>query len=349
MVNQSALVLHLKILGPRGLYCLVSKNHKTDQVETMWLSKLEIFSYVEARNKEGYTCWISLDDKEKGNDTIQGVKVLGVLWFDVDSNRLDKSKPAAKEQLRKALEKAVELKQYVEKRFNAWGYIAYSGNGYHIFFPLPFFSLPGEKFREDINAKVSEFAKRVAANCGVEIDYTYDIRRVTTVIGSLNLKIPDQPLQTSWAKEVFENGLEYALEKVDESRKANQPLLEAVLKIEIAKLTPSTIADGEHPEFEELLEHDEKLKALYNGAWRKFGYPTRSEAEEALLVKLVQYGFSDVEILQIMRGSQIGKWHERPGSYRSRSLETARRFVATKKAEAKKTASRRFERLVARL
>ena len=326
MVNNAAFQLHLKILGPRSQYCLVSKNHQTRHVETVWLPKPEIYPYVEAKNKEGYTCWVSLNDKEQGRDTIRGVKTLCVLWFDVDSNRQDKSKLATKEELKEALEKAVELQKHLEKKFNAWGYIAYSGNGYHIFFPLPFFELLGEKFRQEINDKIRLFAKQIAANCSIEIDHVYDIRRVTATIGSLNLKIPDQPLQTSWSKEVFEDGLHIALRNVDKARESNQGLLEAILNTNIAKTPEATTQIKKHLNFEKLLERDEKLKDLYMGNWRKYSYKSRSEAEEALLVKLVGYGFSDSQIMEIMEGSQIGKWQERPDSYREHSLEKAREY-----------------------
>jgi hypothetical protein len=42
------------------------------------------------------------------------------------------------------------------------GFLACSGNGYHIFFPLPRFELVGAGFRREINHKVKQFAKQVS-------------------------------------------------------------------------------------------------------------------------------------------------------------------------------------------
>jgi len=64
----------------------------------------------------------------------------------------------------------VKLKEYIEHEYKAVGFMASSGNGFHIHFPLPRYPLVGVKFRREVNAKVTAFAKRVSANAGVEID-----------------------------------------------------------------------------------------------------------------------------------------------------------------------------------
>lgn len=332
-VNRLHSELHLAILGSREHHCLVSKNYKTGAVETVWLRREEVIPYVEKMNREGYTVWISINDKERGKDSTEGVCALCDFWIDIDSNRPDKSRPATKEELEEALMRASKLKEHIEVSYGAYGFMAYSGNGFHIHFPLPRFELFGENFRNEINKKVRAFAKKVSAKAGAKIDSTYDIRRVTTLIGSLNLKIPDHPIQTRWSKEVFKNGLEEALRQVEHARRHNRGLLEAILNMEVSKpkVEPSTAR--KHPRFEDLLKRDVKLRDLYNGDWEKYGYPTRSEAEEALLVKLVRYGFSDTGIFEIMEGSQIGKWYERPDSYRTLSVQKARKYVATGKDE----------------
>jgi hypothetical protein len=47
----------------------------------------------------------------------------------------------------------VKLKGNIETSFGAIGFLAYSGNGFHLHFPLPRFELVGEKFPEEINEK----------------------------------------------------------------------------------------------------------------------------------------------------------------------------------------------------
>jgi hypothetical protein len=326
--------LHLAILGPHELYHCVAKNHIDGKVLNAWLTKDQVLSWVEERNREGYCCWISLNDKEKGNDTIKGVCALCDFWIDIDSNRPDKSRTATREELEEALSRAAKLKEHIEITYGAVGFLANSGNGFHLHFPLPSFELVGDRFREEVNLKVRSFAKKLAVKVGVEIDSTYDIRRVTTLIGSLNLKIPSQPLETRWDKNIFEKGLESALAKVEDARKLNHTLLEAILNEEIAKPKQEVAVSLETcPEFEDILKRDEKLHDLYGGSWQKYGYKSRSEGEEALLVKLVRYGFGDSDIHSIMEGSQIGKWKEKDDGYKQLSITKAREYVSQHKAE----------------
>jgi hypothetical protein len=321
--------LHLAILGKRELYHCVAKNFSDGKPWNAWLTRDEVLPLADQRNSEGYCFWISLNDKEKGNDSIKGVSALCDFWLDVDSKRQNKAKIATKEELQEALSRAAKLKEYIEVTYGAVGFLANSGNGFHLHFPLPRFELVGTQFREQINDKVTAFAKKVSAKIGAEIDHTYDIRRVTTLIGSLNLKIPDSPLQTRWEK-----GFENALKEVENARKLNHTLLEAILNEEIAKpKQEATVSLETCPKFEDVLKRDEKLRDLYGGAWQKYGYKSRSEGEEALLVKLVRYGFGDSDIYRIMEGSQIGKWSEKDDGYKQLSISKARQYVSQHEAE----------------
>jgi hypothetical protein len=89
--------------------------------------------------------------------------------------------------------------------------------------------------------------------------------------------------------------------------------------------------------FEGLLKQDEKLRDLFQNDFEtvknKYGYPTRSEAEQSLITKLVQHGFSDAEICEVMEKSNIGKWKERDDAYRTKSIEKARTFALSLKGK----------------
>ncbi len=64
----------------------------------------------------------------------------------------------------------------------------------------------------------------------------------------------------------------------------------------------------ERDTFDHLLTVDGRLSSLFNGDIE--GYASRSEAEFALVMKLISYGFSDGQINRIMLDSKIGKWGE---------------------------------------
>jgi hypothetical protein len=329
---------HLAILGPRELYHCVAKNHSNGKVLNAWLIKDEVLSWVEQRNREGYCCWISLNDKENGNDSIKGVCALCDFWLDVDSKRSDKSKPASEAELQEALNRAAKLKEHIEITYGAVGFLANSGNGFHLHFSLPRFELVGDEFRKEVNAKVTAFAKKVSAKIGAEIDHTYDIRRVTTLIGSLNLKIPDQPLVTCWDKNIFVKGLNRTL-LVEDARKLNHSLLEAILNEETEETAKATDQETTKPHLEltAILKAEPTLNDIYNGEYKKYNFKSRSEAECSLIVALVCYGFTASEIRGVMENSKVGKWNDKETreDYRERTLTKAFNFVEKEKLKPK--------------
>ena len=333
-MDAEAVNFHLNLLGSRELYHCVAKNHANGKTANAWLQKFEIFTWAKQRQNEGYTVWISLNDKEQGNDTVKGVCALCDFWLDIDSKREAKNVPATEAELQEALNRAAKLKEYIEITYGAVGFMANSGNGFHVHFPLPRFELVGEQFRVEINEKVKSFAKNVAATVKAEIDHTYDIRRVTTLIGTLNLKIPEHPLETRWDKEIFTEGYEQAVGYVDRARELNKALLEAILNVETKCQTATYAPSKEHVKLDALLSQDAKLFDLFKGDWQKYGYKSRSEAEQAVLTKLVLEGFSDEEINEAMEQCNIGKWQEKADSYRTVSIkharEQAQKYIAEK-------------------
>jgi len=337
--------LHLAILGPRDKYHLTAMKYKTVKVGeefklkkdgppiNEWLTQQEIIPFVKQKNIEGYTCWISLHDKEEGKDLITGVKALCDFWIDIDTIRSDKTVKATKEQLQEALNGAVKLQSYIEKEFGAHGFMAKSGNGFHIHFPLPRSELPEESSRKQINKKIREFAKQISLKAGVEGDHTYDIRRVTTLIGSLNLKIPESPLQTKWSKSNFVNGLDGAINLVNAARPQNKGLLEAIFNTEIQKteIVVTSAVTNLSLSIEKLCKKYPKFNSVYNGDFEKYFDADRSRAEAYLLVTFIINGFSDLQIYEAMVNSKVGKWHERCQDYKENSLENAHEYVIENK------------------
>jgi len=124
------LAFHLAILGERRLYHCVAKNYATNEVRNAWIKKAEVPNWVEEFNRQGFTCWISLNDKEEGNDSIKGVNALCDFWLDIDSLRPDKSQPATEKELQEALNRAEKLKAFIEQTYGALGFLACSGNGF---------------------------------------------------------------------------------------------------------------------------------------------------------------------------------------------------------------------------
>lgn len=323
--------IHLAILGQRNLYHTTIKNYKTKTIKNEYLKQDEVIPVLMNYNKNGDTTWLSINDKEE--DKITGVTALQDFWLDIDSRPkgID-DRVATTEELQKALDAALKIKKHIENTCAAIGFLAKSGNGFHIHFPLPRFELPPEN-REQVNKKVRAFAKTAAKIANVKIDNAYDIARRTTLIGTTNNKIPSQPLQTSWETNILIDGLEKALKTVEYARIQNQQLLNQILtsEPEKPKTTNLVMPKTDHVDIEQLCTMDPKFYDLYKTANKennlhvtKYGYKSRSEAEASLVTKLVLEGFNDQEITVVMEGGSLGKWKERPDAYRTLTIQNAR-------------------------
>lgn len=320
--------LHLAILGPRESYQYTAKNFKTKDVKNDFLRKDEVTTVLFNLNEKGYTTWLSINDKER--DSIEGVKALCDFWLDIDARPKGvDDRTATEEELKASLDRADKLKNHIENQYAAIGFMAKSGNGFHIHFPLPRCDLDPE-LRNQVNLKVRFFAKTVSTTVKAEIDNTYDINRKTTLIGTANKKIPDKPLATGWDSELLSRGLEAALKYVENARNQNKILLETILATEDPKTAKKTLQPTEnHLDIEQLLRNDQKLYDLLKvGDYKKYNYKSRSEGEQAILTTLVLEGFPDEDINTIMESCAIGKWQEREESYRNLSLQHAREYAS---------------------
>lgn len=332
-MDIKAIEVHLNIIGNRKSYCIFGGRPEWDsdkakysiprnspKKRTEWVLREKIGDVLDEYYKNEWTVWVSLNDKETGVDTIQGVRSVSVFWFDFDAPRKEKGKPADDEEKEVARKDMESFRKWMSDVFSAVGFAACSGNGYHLFFPINEYTLPGKNFRKEFNEKQRTLFKKLRKESGVGFDTTTDIKRVTQPIGGVNYKIPNAPLKTYW--------IDIASDKeTDNARSKNATLLEAVLNTDISKEVPHATT-FKHPKFEELTKEDEKLRDLYDGDWKKYFFKSRSEAEASLVTILCLNGFSDVEIKEVMQECGIGKWQEKEESYYNVTIRGGREFAA---------------------
>lgn len=337
VINREHAQIHLAILGKRQKY-LVTVNKHNEELEYN-----QIIPFTQEQNNKGFSVWVSLNPKNK--DGTKGVTHLADFCLDIDRPKAtkDNTRPATKEELQETLERARQLQQHIETSFNCIGFMALSGNGYHLHFPLPITPIADNQ-QEKVNSQVTAFAKKVSKKIGKEIDSAYDINRKTTLIGSFNLKFTDQPLQTAWDRIITEGGLEKALAYVQTAREQNKELLEAILSTPIEENKPviDTTTTKTHPKLEAILNNNSKLKDYYNGDFQKHTEKDdRSEAEMTVICKLLMQGFTDEEIKEAMLNCQIGKWQKDGEAYQNHTLKKAHEFLV--KAEAENQAKKQKE------
>ena len=325
---------YIAILGNREEYCMFSGRPEWDDTKkayvipgssprkkTEWVRKEQLERVIEENIRRGWTTWISLNEKEKGKDNIEGTSKIWCIWFDFDAKREDKSRVANEEEKKEALERGEKLKDIMES-MGLKGFLACSGNGYHLFFPIQGYELRGNIFRKEFNEKLRMFYNKLKEKTGIEFDTTTDIRRVTQPIGYPNMKIPDCPIDTFWITE-------FDIHDIEEAKRKNEDLIETILNMDLREEKKTKVVEGtiEDEKFEELLKQSEKVRDLYKGLWKGYGYKSRSEAEAALVTILCLQGFSDESIKKIMSNSLIGKWNEKNESYYNLTIKKCREFI----------------------
>jgi len=335
-VDINAMKLHFEIIGERenDKYHVTVKAGENVKFNG-WLTKEEILEKAQAWTDDGCAIWVSVNDVKEGHDANEGVQALTDLFFDIDAKRVDKNKPATEEERTEALQRARTLKEHIERKYNARGFLASSGNGWHLHFPLPRQPLRGEAFRLEVNEKVKSLSKRLANEASVEVDTTFDLRRVSTLIGTFNQKILEYPLPTYWYGGIAEMSFEQAVKEIQHAREMNDTLLEAIMNENARTPTKSEMEEeltGEEKlkianRIDTLRVEDEKLDALLDGETK--GYKSRSEAEIALVRKLILYGFSKKEIFYIMESdiSKQKKWKEAGTSYKEHTYTKAKEYA----------------------
>lgn len=283
-----------------------------------FLDNLEDFLRICEKFSGKYNVYVGVNERKSKGGKAENVGKLSIIPLDIDPIR-PKGTASTKEELEFAHKKMEEIRNWLKEKFECEAFIVMSGNGYHLHIKIPGIILD-EFNRDSIQAKVKAFIHEIQRkfnNEKVRIDSTFDLPRVMKVPGTLSVKgnnTPERPWRMCTIVEANDKPCrkirEYLVQIKTEGTK------------EEFKFGTKTMND-----FTALLKKDQKFKDVFEGKWRKHGFPTRSEAEQSILTKLVFYGFSGDTIHAIMSQSKIGKWQEKTGAYRNMSIRKAVEFV----------------------
>jgi len=258
--------------------------------------------------------YAGVNERKTQSGKSEDVTKLSVIPIDVDPIR-PKGASSTEEQLKLAQRKMEKIKAWLKENFNCKPFITMSGNGYHIYIKIPPITID-EFNREVVTAKLKAFINEVQKKFNdkkVRIDSTYDLPRVMKVPGTMSVK------GDIWR-------LCKIIEANDEPCKEVREYL-AKIRIEEPQGGEFYLGAKKEEDFEAILKKDPKLKDLFEGKWEQYGFPSRSEAEQSLLTKLVFYGFSEDAIRAIMNRAKIGKWREKGEAYKRMSIRKAIEFV----------------------
>lgn len=283
-----------------------------------WVDNLEDFLALCEKFSGKCNVYVGVNERRIEGGKSEHVSCLSIIPIDIDPIR-PKGIASTEEELELAHKKMEEISSWLKDKFNCEPFISMSGNGYHLHIKIPRINLD-EFNRESLHTKLKVFVHKIQSRFNdekVHIDSTFDLPRVMKCPGTLSVKgdntekRPRRMCKIIQAKDEPCDKVRDYLARIKAQEKNNE-----------ANLGSKTMDD-----FDALLEKDAKLKDLFEGKWRKHGFPSRSEAEQSFLTKLVYFGFSEDAIHSIMTQSKVGKWREKGDAYHRMSISKAKEFV----------------------
>ncbi|MBN2014322.1 MAG: hypothetical protein JW778_04005 [Candidatus Altiarchaeota archaeon] len=314
----------------RRFYDLLGHKDQTEirlipPIKQEWVSTEKEFLSVCERYNGKKNVYAGLNERKLNGSKTEDVISLETIILDIDPIRKPQDKDEEKlKDLNKhnATNSEIEKTRKDVEKISAWyvkqGFkspcIAFSGNGFYVISKIPHIDLSDEN-RDTIQKGLELFCKEIQDkfnNENTHIDSTFDLARIYKVIGTQALK-----------KETPERPNRYSHFITENDPEPDQALCEYILSLREPEKEISQTADKgiELKDFEFCCKFDDTLRELYDGDIS--GYKSRSEAEEGLVFKLVYYGFSDSQIRQIMSGSKIGRWNEKPKKTQDKDIQKA--------------------------
>jgi hypothetical protein len=295
----------VRIIDPRGSI-----------KEVAFVDNLNDFLAVCERHNGQANVYVGVNERSSKEGKAENVSTLQIIPLDVDPVR-PKGQASTDAELEIARQKMVEIKNWLKGEFECSPFITMSGNGYHIFIKVPAYPLDDlnrPAIQERIEAFIHEIQEKFK-DPKIHIDSTFDLPRVMKVPGTMSVK-GDNTTERPWRMAQIIEGNDLPCANI------TAYLAEIKVKKEALELGTKT-----QDELDSFLQNDQKLKDLFEGKWQKYNFPSRSEAEQALITKLMIVGFSEEAIKAIMPRSKIGKWKEKTEAYHRTSMENAAKFV----------------------
>lgn len=286
-----------------------------------------------------YNIYVGINErKENGTEAIDVVSVKTIV-SDLDPSRPKTEKNGHKypqastgEELGKANIMACQLQYDMLQAGYKKPVLAMSGNGYQAWFSVPTIYINDDN-RKGVEQKIQQFQrmlKKTYSKNGVEVDNIGDLPRIIKVMGTLSIKgddTPERPYRMArW------NDLS------DVERREDAKLWDMILSMKVDESKPSEeiILDPITEEkFEMIMKSDEKFKDLMEGNVQigeppsgaapngLIKYKSRSEAEQALVNKMVHYGMPQAQVNSFMERCKLGKWQESNDKYKELTYKKA--------------------------
>jgi putative DNA primase/helicase len=272
-------------------------------------SESEAASKSYALCNEGFDVYFGVNPRMGNKGTKENVRYVSTFHCEIDYGSVGHKKETA----HGTYEEALDAIQNFSPQPTL---VNHSGGGFHCYWVLnnpPNVQEVGLSVIEGINISLSQ---KLGGDRG-----TQDISRVLRVPGTFNFKQPDNPRQVT---SVAGSHVRYDFKDFEEFI----PLKEPVPVTPKVKKTETPIPDSKTPTTSILNKGaiPEKIMNLIKHG-NDGSYPSRSEADMAVVLVLIHKGYSDAEIKEIFSKEPIGeKYREHPkkDAYLTYTIQAAR-------------------------
>jgi len=270
-------------------------------------------------------CAVSLHPRVGQGTTGKDVSEVGTLFLDIEPDN-PKGAIATREQKDTCVAFARNsLVEWFEKRGFAIPEIADSGNGVHVFSPIPSVSISDEpRYPDKVRAFTALLRKDLQpqlAGAGLKVDSVHDLPRRVKITGT------KKPIEGAHESRFLSDGVRHEDAKLRDYIIGLVPYVPEK-KSAILKSLPSGALDAKNIplRFEHLLRDHPRLKAAYEGTLGDLADNTRSGHDLSLVSQLIRLGVvNETALAAIVYSTPHRKAaeHDRPGDYIARTLMTA--------------------------
>lgn len=309
---------------------LINPNQK-GMVQNLFVQSEDEFVKV-CRQYSGseYNIYAGINERKPKGTKSQDVVFLRTLIMDIDSVRPNKDDPATDTEL-KNCEKQVD---YIIRAKFPYGTVkkAESANGFYLIWALPEIKITNEN-REEISGKLKSFFRYMKRNFESEhakIDIISDLSRVIKVLGTESVKgtpTETRPHRLAYCFDTLTREPDYGIWKYISGFESEQLFETASIPVE--EITDVNKIKLLKERIEKLMEKDTKLKLLLEG--NLLNFPSRSEADNSAVSKLIYYRFSKDEIFYLMDNlSNCSKWKNSNQQYKEHTYGKAYAYIKKK-------------------
>lgn len=286
-----------------------------------------------------------------GRGSSDVIDTINILSLDIELSK-DSYTGSTKQEVWWTYQLALAEIKYMAEEYNAWPMVVMSENGIHLHYRV-YFDCTDELLynnqhvyskyltEQAMNNKYTSIIKSKAPHSiSFDQDDVSDPARVMKVPGTKGIKsdkgrlcgIIHKPSSVD-AGLITESDIDYTVSELktrfeDSSSSSSNNGSGNVSNeyssrdgLKSVDTTPSDLSDDTRDKVMHLVRNDNTFSQYWNGDVVR--YDSRSEMEFAFIIKLLNHGFSESEIVEIMWSSGMSKWNEESDHYREKTLYNA--------------------------